>query len=163
MKMIRDFDKFKASWEKTADDPGMCAFHYMIALLNVEEDYQRACAMVSIMVHKRYTKEDLMSPSGLGLWGNHLNFVNHIKYNPNTPKSYVGGVPEKAYKLEGDALTLTVLKVETKGKNCTVYLYSSGRDRPASGSMEKNKHGQWKLTGTSTWIMSVMPPIDDDF
>ncbi len=163
MKMIRDFDKFKRSWTKTAKDPGMCAFHYMIALMNVEEDFKLACAMVSIMVHKDSTKEDLMSPSGLGLRTPHVNWVSHIKYNPNTPRSYLGGIPEKSYELEGDDFELTVLKVETKGKDCTVYLYSSGRDRPASGSMEKNKRGQWKLKGTSTWVMSVMPPIVDDF
>jgi hypothetical protein len=163
MKMIRDFAKFKRSWTKHAKDPGMCAFHYMIALMNVEEDFDRAHAMVSIMVHKDYTREDLMSPSGLKLWGNHYNWLSHVKYNPNTPRSYLGGIPEKMYELEGDDLEMTVLKVEKKGKHCTVYLYSSGRDRPASGSMEKNKRGQWKLKGTSTWVMSVMPPIDDDF
>ncbi len=163
MKMIRDYETFKASWEKTADDPAMCAFHYIIALLNVEEDFKLACAMVSIMIHKKYTKEDLMSPSGLGLWGSHLNFVSHIKYNLTTPRSYVGGVPEQAYEIDEKNLVLTVLKVDIKGKDCVVYLLSSGRDSPASGSMKRNKKGQWKLDGTSTWVMSVRRPISDDF
>ncbi|MFX1476444.1 MAG: DUF6935 domain-containing protein [Promethearchaeota archaeon] len=165
-KMITSFDKFKASWEKNAGEPEQTIFHYLIALLNIERDIKIADAMMSILVHKDRTLEDLMSPSGRKLGRTQRYYLMHTKENPDVPKSYLGGTPENDYKINKSRLPMTVLKIEKlkrKRGPATVKLWiqSAGKDSPTPTQLSKNKYGQWKITECSSIITGVRPSQEE--
>ncbi len=166
-KMITSFDKFKAAWEKDAGEPENTIFYYIIALLNIERDKKIAAAMMSILVHKDQTKEDLMSPSGRGLLRTQAYFLFHTKENPDVPRSYLGGTPENDYEIDTKALKMTVLKIqERKPKRgpiqAKVWIKSAGKDNPTPTSLACNKHGQWKILECSSIITGVRESVQEE-
>ena len=166
-KMITSFEKFQAAWEKDAGEPENTIFYYIIALLNIERDEKIAAAMMSILVHKDRTKEDLMSPSGRGLLRTHAYFLFRTKEQPDVPRSYLGGTPENDYEIDEKALKMTVLKIQkTKPKRgplqAKVTIKSAVKDFPTPTSLAQNKHGQWKILECSSIITGVRESVHEE-
>ncbi len=166
-KMITDFDKFKASWEKDAGEPENTIFHYLIALLNIERDVKIADAMMSILVHKDRTIEDLMSPSGRKLGRTQRYYLFHTKENPDVPKSYLGGTPDNDYEINKSRLKMTLLKITPLRRkrgppSVKLWIKSAGKDNPTPTQLSKNKHGQWKIIECSSIITGVRPSKEEE-
>jgi hypothetical protein len=166
-KMITDFDKFKASWEKNAGEPEQTIFHYLIALLNIERDEKVAEAMITILIHKDRTLEDVTSPSGLKLGRTHAYYFWHTKEHPDVPKSYVGGTPENDYEIKDSRLKMTLLKIDKLPRKrgppaVKLWIQSAGKDSPTPTQLAKNKHDQWKIIECSSIITGVRPSDDEE-
>lgn len=165
--MITKFDKFKASWEKDSGDPEQTIFHYLIALTNIERNEKTAQAMMTILLHKDRTLEDLMSPSGLKLGRGQRYYFFHTKEHPNVPRSYLGGTPGNNYEINDKDLKMTLLRVTPMKRRrgppkVKVWIKSAGKDSPTPTQLARNRYGQWKIIECSSIITGVRPSKEEE-
>lgn len=163
--MTSSFKKFKAAWEKDADNPYASIMYYVIAALNIEKDPDLAEAMMTIVVSKRHCSEDGTSPSGLKLGTSSKYYIGQFQEDKNIARSYVGAHWKKDYKFDKKNLTMTVVKEGKEGKGLKIFIQSGGKDNPTPVSIRQNKHGQWKLFRYGSICTGVRKPTSevDDF
>jgi hypothetical protein len=160
-KMITSFPKFKSEWEKDAGSPENTIMYYLIAALNVESDPELADAMMTVVVSKNDCLEDSGSPSGLKLGRSASYYIGQFQQNKNIARSYVGGTPANGYKIDKNALTLTVTKKGEHGKGLKIFIDSGGKDLDTPVQLAKNNAGQWKLTNYSSICTGVQETLQE--
>lgn len=160
-KMITSFSKFKNEWEKDAAKPENTIMYYLIAALNVESDPKLADAMMSLLVSKNDCLEDGGSPSGLKLGRSAKYYIGQFQGNKNIARSYVGGTPENNYKIDKNALTMTVASKREHGKGLKIFIKSGGKDFDTPVQLMKNNSGQWKLTNYNSICTGVKKTVQE--
>lgn len=164
--MITNFNKFKAAWEKDANDPYDSIIYYVIAALNIDKDSKLADAMMTVVVSKRDCMDSSSSPSGLKLGKSSAYYVGQFQEDKNIARSYVGADWQDDYKFDKNNLTMTVTRdQEVDDKTRKIFIYSGGADSPRPVTVKRNKHGQWKLTSYGSLCVGVRKPASevDDF
>ena len=164
--MITNFDKFKAAWEKEANDPYDAIFYYLIAALNIERDPKLADAMMTVVVSKRDSMDSSSSPSGLKLGKTSAYYIGQFQEDKNIARSYVGADWKEDYTFDKNNLTMTVTRDdEVDEKTRKIFIHSGGADSARPVTVKRNKHGQWKLTNYGSLCVGVRKPASevDDF
>jgi len=165
--MITDFKKFKASWEKNADDPAQSIFHFLIAAYNYSvKDKAIGDAMATVILSKKHNLEDPSTPSGLKLGPTNKTLLKYMRNDPNIVKSYLGAEYKQDYKFTESKPKMTFLGFVPEGeKRLKAIIQSTGKDFPTPVGLAKNKHGQWKITEFSSIATGCKKPAseEDDF
>ncbi len=164
--MTTNFNKFKAAWEKDASDPYNSIIYYLIAALNIEKDPKLADAMMTVVVSKRDCIESSSSPSGLKLGKSASYYIGQFQEDKNIARSYVGADWQKDYKFDKNNLTMTVTRdQEVDDKTRKIFIHSGGADSTRPVTVQRNKHGQWKLTNYGSLCVGVRKSVSevDDF
>ncbi|MHA1929823.1 MAG: DUF6935 domain-containing protein [Candidatus Thorarchaeota archaeon] len=156
-KMITDFEKFKAAWEKDAGDPYDSIMYYIIAAMNIPKDEKLANAMMTVVVSKKDSLEDGRSPSGYYLRRTgSAYYIGQFAKTEHIANSFVGGTPENGYRIDKNKLVMTVVKDTDKGKGKKkIFIQSGGKDNPTPISLARNSSGQWKLIEYSSICTGV--------
>jgi len=163
MPLIRNYEKFKASWKKNAAKPEQTILHYLNAALLAEENPKLADAMMSLIVSKNECYDDSSSPSGLKLGRSAKYMLGQIQKNSNIARSYVGGSPDNNYEYDENRLTMTVVRRQNLAdKKKKIFIDSAGKDFDTPTQLAKNKHGQWKLIEFSSIATGVQKPKSEE-
>ncbi|NVM27452.1 MAG: hypothetical protein HWN65_01310 [Candidatus Helarchaeota archaeon] len=153
-----NLSEFKKLWDKlgtTEEGAIKCYIIGAIEYVNGNDDGEKMCAMT---IPKNYlNKKGLLGPSEKYL-------LTHMKEQPDTPKSYLGGTPENdyAYSYDNDLVVLEN-KSQRGEKSSKLFIQSGGKDFPTPVRLRKNKHGYWKLFSTGSIATGVKETEDDDF
>ncbi|MFA5624152.1 MAG: hypothetical protein WC966_03705 [Bradymonadales bacterium] len=93
----------------------------------------------------------------------HSTFVNRLKTEPQTFRSYCkGATPENGYKTDLDKCELTVTKSEEDpGGGWQVHIKSNGADTPRKLTLTKGKEGNWKIVSYPGLYMGVRPIVKE--
>lgn len=168
-KMIKNFKKFKESWEKDADDPIQSVFHFLIGAYNYKKDPAVGSPMISLVLSKKHQVKDSNSPTGRRPGPTDSNLIRHMCESPHTVISYLGGTYEKDYKdFNAKKPVMHFLakeKEDKKGKYVSVIIQSGGKDLPTPVGLAKNKDGQWKIREFSSIATDCRKPksVEEDF
>jgi len=112
--------------------------------------------------------------AAIALPKNHLNakgapgqseqyLLDHMKEDPNIPKSYLGGTTDNGYSSSYDNEIIALPQSKKGEKESKIFIQSGGKDNPTPVQLKKNKFGIWKLFNTSSIATGVKKIQDDDF
>ena len=98
------------------------------------------------MLPKPRLLRDPTSPSGwkLNPKGEQY-FLKHVKENPRTIPSYLGGTPDNNYEVDENNLQINVLEEGVSGREAVVVIQSAGKDFSTPCGLRMNKDGYWKI------------------
>ena len=163
--LITNFDAFKKSWEKKANDPVQSIFHFCMAAYNYSKDPEIGEPMTTLLLSKKHNQADKFSPSGFTLGKTNKYLMEHMRENINIAKSYLGGNYKQDYKFDEKKLSMAVVTAETDEKYGAVVIQSGGKDYPTPIKIAKNKEGQWKIIEFSSLATGcrVSASEEDDF
>ena len=154
-----NLSEFEKLWKKlgtTEEGATKCYIIGAIEYVNGNDEGEKMCAMT--VPKNRLNDKGLLGPT-------EKFRITHMKEDPDTPKSYLGGTPENEYKTYSYDNDLVVLENKSKRgeKKSKIFIQSGGKDFPTPVEMRKNKYGYWKLFSTGSIATGVKDIEDDDF
>ena len=152
-----NLDEFEKLWNdlgKTEEGATKCYIIGAIEYANGNNDGEKMCA---ITLPKNYL-------NAKGLLGKTEKYrLNHMREDPNTPKSYLGGTVENGYEYSYDNDVVSLPQSKKGEKESKIFIQSGGKDNPTPVQLKKNKDGYWKLFNASSIATGVKRIQDDDF
>ncbi|NHJ85064.1 MAG: hypothetical protein FK734_06355 [Asgard group archaeon] len=151
--MITDYDKFKKSWEKSADDPAQSVFHFLIACYNYTLDRKIGEAMATLLLSTKHNQKDNSALSGYRFGPTNKQLMNYLLENPNIAKSYLGANYKDDYKFDEKKPVMDLLTFQMEEeKHGKVFIQSGGKDFPTPVQVGLNNKGQWKIIEFSSIV-----------
>ena len=152
-----NFAEFEKMWNEQAKTEEGAVKMYILASIEYCEGNKDAKKMAALTLPKNY-----LNQSGMPLSSEQYR-LDHMKEDPNIPKSYLGGTPDNGYSWDPN-YTITALPQSKKGeKESKIFIQSGGKDNPTPVQLKKNKFGIWKLFNVSSVATGVKRIEDDDF
>jgi len=142
----KSFEEFNKRWDVDGKDHIKTIMLYLIAALEYTKGNKDGEAMASLLLPTPRLHKNPKSPSGWALnKPTELFFLEHMKENPNTPKSYLGGTPQNNYEIDENNLKLHVVQEGVKDREAVVVIQSAGKDFSSPCGLRLNKDGYWKI------------------
>ncbi len=140
-----DYNDFKKRWEGEGKDHVQTVLLYLIAAWEFVKGNDAGEAMATLVLPKNYLLVDSTSPSGFKLGKTERYLFYHIRENPNTIPSFLGGNPNNNYKVDPNNLEINVVQEGVSGREAVVVLQSGGKDFSTPCGLRMNKDGYWKI------------------
>jgi hypothetical protein len=158
-KIIEDFGKFKAEWEKKSNDPAQSVLFFLIGLYNYAKGNEKAGeAMATAVLAEKMVNPDKGSPSGFKIAISDKKIFDNFATLPGVVNSYLGGTLDNGYEIDPDNIVMHVESAGYSGNDGSVHIKSSGKDFTTPFNVIKDAKGQWRVTDYYSAATGVKQP-----